>query len=557
MRPIHDVWSAALAALLSGLLPALAVAAAAWLLLKLTPRTNASTRHAVWWLVLALAVMLPAGFAVHDAGGRRQLAAAVNAASWAPTWNPSAGARAVAVLYPRRALPPAAVTRSSRVGALRVRAGGWAGGLLILWMAIFLVQLGRLGGSFVRLRGVKRRARQAWPELEARFASWTAACGIRRPVRLLVSDEVATPMAAGFLRPAVILPGRLPAEFGPTDLDHVLLHELSHLGRRDDWSNLLARVAQAAFWFNPAALWALRRIEREREMACDEWVVEATGTPRPYAASLARLFEFCMARRKEALAAGMAGHASHLGERIEVLVRRKGACSRRVSALRVAGCTAALLLLTAVAARTPRWVVLAQDPARPASASRASAVPAPPARTADPHSFLAAVVAAGYGDLSVDEIIQLRNSGVSGAYLLGVSRAGWGHLKTREIIDLLSSGVSPDFLRAVGEAAIPGATLHGVIALNQSGVTAAYILEVQAAGMGAFSTERIIELHNSGVRPALLAALRDAGFTHLDAREIIDAQNNGLGPKDLREARQYGSSLTLKQILRLKQAGVL
>ena len=91
MRPIHDVWSAALAALLSGLLPALAVAAAAWLLLKLTPRTNASTRHAVWWLVLALAVMLPAGFAVHDAGGRRQLAAAVNAASWAPTWNPSAG----------------------------------------------------------------------------------------------------------------------------------------------------------------------------------------------------------------------------------------------------------------------------------------------------------------------------------------------------------------------------------------------------------------------------------------------------------------------------------
>ena len=69
-------------------------------------------------------------------------------------------------------------------------------------------------------------------------------------------------MAAGFRHPAVLVPRRLLSEFGQTELDHVLLHELSHLARRDDWSNLVARVVSAAVWFNPAARWALRRIER-------------------------------------------------------------------------------------------------------------------------------------------------------------------------------------------------------------------------------------------------------------------------------------------------------
>jgi hypothetical protein len=117
--------------------------------------------------------------------------------------------------------------------------------------------------------------------------------------------------------------------------------------------------------------------------------------------------------------------------------------------------------------------------------------------------------------------------------------------------------VRPDFLRAAGEAGIPELTVQGVIKLNANGVTAAYIQGLRSTGTGALSEERIIDFHNNGVGLKLLAALRDAGFTHLDAREIIEAQQNGLTANDLQEAKHYGSSLTLKQILRLKQAGVL
>jgi beta-lactamase regulating signal transducer with metallopeptidase domain len=558
MTPIPDAWSALIAGLLSGLLPALAVAGAAWVMLRLSPRTNAATRHAVWWLVLVLAVLLPLGFA---AGGVSRMRVQARVPPVAPVFEPASPG-----VFVRRAAvsTPAVSAPSFQAAPLQLRAGGWSVWLAILWTGLFAAGLGRLGWSYRRLRGIKRRSSAAPPELSESFRKWTVACAIRRPVRLLVSDEVATPVAAGFRHPAVIVPGRVVGEFGKTELDHILLHELSHLARRDDWSNLFARAASAALWFNPAAVWALRRIEREREIACDEWVVAATGAPRPYAASLARLFEFCIAQRKEALAAGMAGHASQLGERIEVLVRGKGTGTRGVSMLRVAGCTAVLLVLAAAAARMPHWVVLAQNP--PMAVRHAFQVDPRPmaqpvavnyARPAGQHSFLAAVVEAGYGDLPVDDIILLRNSGVSAGYLMGISRAGWGKLKPREIVNLHNSGVSTDFLRAVGAAGVPGLTIQGVIDLHASGVTAQYVEGLQSAGLGAFPKERIIELHNSGVRPGLLAALREAGFTRLDTREIVDANNSRLCQRDLREAKRYGASLTLKQVLRLKQAGVL
>src|SRR5947207_7037399 len=51
--------AAGLAAVLNTLWLALAVAAILWFALRLSPRVNAATRHAIWWAVLALVVLMP------------------------------------------------------------------------------------------------------------------------------------------------------------------------------------------------------------------------------------------------------------------------------------------------------------------------------------------------------------------------------------------------------------------------------------------------------------------------------------------------------------------
>lgn len=476
MSLIDHIASAALAGVLNSLWIALALALAAWTLARCLPRTNAATRHVLWWTVLAVLLILPI----------RGLDRSVSRN--APVMVRSAGpATPTAVFTP--ALPPS----RQAVFPVRIPAGGWLRLAVGLWLLFAFVHFCRIAWSFLYLRAIKRKAHAAPQAIGDRFNYWIAACGIHRPVRLLVSDRIASPMATGFSHPAVILPAALLAQFREPELDHVLLHELAHVDRRDDWTNLAALCVGAVAGLHPVAAWVLRQVARERELACDDWVVSRTGEARPYAASLARLFDLCRARRMM-LATGMADHGSQLGERIEVLLDGGRQFTARASLVRVALTAMALLALVAAGAHAPRWIVLAQ-----ASPAPARELPRP-AAPVNPHgSFLAALVGAGYGNLSVDEIISLKDHGITAEFLAGISRSGWERMTAREMIDLHDHGVSPDMLRAV----------------------------------------------------------RDAGFTHVEIREVIDACQRGVGPGTLREAAQYGSHLTLPQIVRLKEAGVI
>lgn len=587
MNVLNQTSAVLLAAAANSFWPALAAVAAVWCTLRFLPGINAATRHLVWWAVLAAIVVMPAAPVLLQANRGAPIAAPSLVMPAAPTPAPSARAAA-----PIAAPAPAA--------GISLRPGSWPARIFFLWLAVLFLQLGRMAYSYRYLLAVKRRALRATPEMRRDFDVWMLACGVHRPVELLISREIVSPMAVGFRAPAVIVPEALLAEFSQSELDHVLLHELAHLARRDDWTNLACRIAWAALALHPAAAWTLRRIEREREMACDDWVVAATGAARPYAASLARLFELCFTRRRAMLATGMAERASELGDRIEMLLRRRRDFTPRASLARVAFSAAALLLFVAVVSQTPRWIALAQDepatptalpalpsepaaaepPAAPAPAEppaapvpsaapatseppapsapqAAPAPPAPPAPPANPSSFLAALVAAGYGNLSVDDIIALKNSGVSADFLNGIRQYGLGKLSPQELIALRNHGVSPEYLRQVRDSGLTGLTVQDVIDLRNNGVDPAWVRGIESAGLGAFSKPQIIDFRRNGVRAELLRALKDAGFHNIEPREIIELQQQGVGPRNLQEARQYGPNLTLRQIIRLKQAGVI
>jgi hypothetical protein len=190
----------------------------------------------------------------------------------------------------------------------------------------------------------------------------------------------------------------------------------------------------------------------------------------------------------------MAESASRLGERIETLLANGRQFSARTSLLRVGVAAIALLALLAAGAQAPHWVVLAQSGAASAPDQPHALKPVNPRG-----SFLAALVAAGYGDLSVDEIIALKDHGIDARFLADLSQTGWEKMSARDMIEMHDHGVNGEFLRA----------------------------------------------------------LHDAGFQHLQIRDVIQAFEQGVRPGTLKEAAQYGTHLTLAQIVRLKQAGVI
>ena len=124
--------------------------------------------------------------------------------------------------------------------------------------------------------------------------------GIRRVI-LLQAPDFHTPKAVGFFSPAIILPRWLLAEGTAGQIKHVLLHELAHLRRRDDWTNLLQQAVKALFFFHPAIWWMERELSLSREQACDDAVLEQTADAHDYARSLALVAEKSFLRRQKFL----------------------------------------------------------------------------------------------------------------------------------------------------------------------------------------------------------------------------------------------------------------
>jgi beta-lactamase regulating signal transducer with metallopeptidase domain len=137
---------------------------------------------------------------------------------------------------------------------------------------------------------------------------------------LCLSDEVRVPTVIGLWKPAVVFPRWVIEQLSPADLNQVLLHELAHLRRWDDWTNFAQQLVQALFFFHPVVWWIESRVSLEREIACDDAVIEATKNPHSYAECLAHLAERSFVRRSLALAQAALGKMRQVSTRVEQIL---------------------------------------------------------------------------------------------------------------------------------------------------------------------------------------------------------------------------------------------
>ena len=138
----------------------------------------------------------------------------------------------------------------------------------------------------------------------------------KRKASILVSERVQVPTAIGFFKPAVILPAWMAQDCAGDEIRHVLRHELAHLRRRDDWTNLVQKIVKAVLFFSPGVWWMEHELSLHREMACDDAVLAQTASPRSYAECLARVAEKSFLRRQMALAQAAVSRMRQLTRRV-------------------------------------------------------------------------------------------------------------------------------------------------------------------------------------------------------------------------------------------------
>ena len=169
--------------------------------------------------------------------------------------------------------------------------------LIAAWLGMSVWRGTQLLRSAVWLQGVWRRAVVIGDadQSQPRLAGSMLRKATNPPVCL--SDEIDRPCVVGFCAPRILIPTSLWGRLSPEQLQQIVLHETAHLGRADDWINLLQKLSLVAFPLNPVLLWIERELCIERELACDDQVLKATGARRAYAACLTNLAEHRLLQR--------------------------------------------------------------------------------------------------------------------------------------------------------------------------------------------------------------------------------------------------------------------
>ena len=107
--------------------------------------------------------------------------------------------------------------------------------------------------------------------------------------------------------------------------------------------------------------------------------------------------------------------------------------------------------------------------------------------------------------MSNEDFITFRVHGVTPEWLRALSAAGYENITPEQVSGFASLGVSPQYIRELRAAGLPRPSADDLMGLRALGVTGDYVRELAAAGMSDLSVDDVMEL-------------RAVGVTGLDAR---------------------------------------
>jgi beta-lactamase regulating signal transducer with metallopeptidase domain len=484
----------------------------------------------------------------------------------------------------------------------------WLPSSLLWWLDIaWLVGVACLSartiGGWRLIQRLRTNALEQVPEaVQSRFGALRAKLGITRQVQLCVSDRIRGPVAMGVFRSMVLLPASCLLALNPEQLEMVLAHELAHIRRADYFWNLIQTMIETLFFFHPAVWWLGRRIREQRELCCDDLVVEMCADPLMYATALLRLEEQRRSELDLTLAMALDGHRPQSGLRARI-TRLLGDAesekeSRELASLPLAAISAALLLMllpvpqlfaglqkTKDASDATSSLTATANPA-PAASTQASSMPKPSpsiashadigpmpvedSTVATTHADVlpsgsqgmsaAAGEAYGTGAASADDRAasadaEQQNSPADsvhkGDYITEMRAAGYD-VDLDKYIAMKIQGITAAYVDGIVKAGLGKPSADDLIALKVQGVTPEYIAQLKAAGFAPASFGDVISDRIFNVTPEFVSGMKAAGFDAIPPKKLIELRVHGVTPQFAKTVKQQYPNATLDELVQLK-----
>ncbi len=484
------------------------------------------------------------------------------------------------------------------------------------FFGVLLLSLRTVGGVAALERLRRRASTPLSAALILRCLALQHRMGLSRFIQYSQSIHLDAPAVIGWIRPVVLLP--ISALTGLTDdqLTAVLAHELAHIRRHDAFVNLFQVAAESLLFYHPAVWWLSKRIRTERENCCDDAAIAVCGSPLEFARALTLMEEWratpalAMAANRAPLVGrvhrllGVPSHASSMrtanlaagvlclsvalvaGNAFLGLARANVAAPRQSAAQATNAANGDLLVVVRGTKPAPEKASPTTAPDPPVTWQQPKPAPEPapapqPAPQSELHeSYIDALKAAGYGNLSADELVGLKIQGVTPEYvrailaedlkptvdeLIGLKiqgitqeyihemRAAGLQLDVNELIGMKIQGITPEYFRQMKELGLQ-ADANNLIGMKIQGISADHVREMRAAGVSADS-DQLIGMKVQGITPDYVKEMKELGIKP-DADSLIGMKVQNITPAFIREIRALGINPDADELIGMKIQGV-
>ena len=424
----------------------------------------------------------------------------------------------------------------------------------------------------------RMRRRDSHPvgsELLARCRDLQDRLGITRVVRYCESLHLDAPAVLGWFRPVVFLPVSALTGLSEAQLRAVIAHELAHIRRFDAFVNVFQVAVETLLFYHPGVWWLNKRIRVERENCCDDVALTVCGNPAEYARALALMEE-----RRVAPSFAMAVNRGPLASR----VARMLGLGEKGSGLRNAGVAFGILcVVTALMAGNALFGIVRpvsahslfswQKPvvqisdgepvitvtaprimpqAKPTPKASAAATTEAEQTPAPKQSYIDAMKAEGFDNLSADDLISMKVQGITPQYIHEIRAEG---LKPSadELVSMKVQGITPEYIRQIRAMKLDS-SIDSLIGMKVQGITPEYVDQIHKMGFSS-DADHLIGMKVQGITPEYVDQMRKLGFKP-DADQIIGMKVQGITPEYVDQMRKLGFQPDADQIIGMKVQGI-
>jgi beta-lactamase regulating signal transducer with metallopeptidase domain len=160
----------------------------------------------------------------------------------------------------------------------------------LIYLSILIAKFSKFILSYRAAKGLRKyELKKIAPVNRIFVQEMSQLFSLKRKVNIYLSSRINCPLTVGFLKPVILIPIAAVNHLTTEQMEAVILHELAHIKRADYLLFILQNLIEKIFFFNIFSIMLSNIIERERENACDDWVLQFRYNSMHYAEALFKL----------------------------------------------------------------------------------------------------------------------------------------------------------------------------------------------------------------------------------------------------------------------------